>query len=136
MDIITPESLPKKAFTDPQEAWNYISHIYRRNTGFIREKLIDLTQGHVPKGRVRAYYPEVQVTSRSYGKTDSESSGTSVFGSQLFPSDNDQDQTTESIGVTLNQMVYDRSRFTTLRSQRALSRATGLSGSAPPPRRR
>ena len=71
MDIITPESLPKKAFTDPQEAWNYISHIYRRNTGFIREKLIDLTQGHVPKGRVRAYYPEVQVTSRSYGKTDS-----------------------------------------------------------------
>ena len=63
----------------------------------------------------------------SYGKTDSESSGTSVFGSQLFPSDNDQDQTTESIGVTLNQMVYDRSRFTTLRSQRALSRASDFS---------
>jgi outer membrane protein len=63
----------------------------------------------------------------SYSKSDSESSGTSVFGSQLFPSDNDQDQTSESIGVTLNQMVYDRSRFTTLRSQRALSQASDFS---------
>ena len=71
MDIITPKALPQKAFTDPLAAWDYISEIYTRNTGFIRDQLLALTKGRVPKGRVRAYYPEVQVTSRSYGKTDS-----------------------------------------------------------------
>ncbi|MDP3315804.1 MAG: AMP nucleosidase [Devosia sp.] len=71
MDTITPEPLAKKAFTDPVEAWAYLSEIYRRNTGFIRDQLLSLTKGHVPKGRVRAFYPEVQVTSKSYGKTDS-----------------------------------------------------------------
>ncbi len=71
MDTITPAPLPQKAFTDPQAAWAYVSEIYHRNTGFIRAQLLGLTKGHVPKGRVRAFYPEVQVTSRSYGKTDS-----------------------------------------------------------------
>ena len=71
MDTITPEPLPQKAFTDPLAAWSYVSEIYHRNTGFIRAQLLRLTKGHVPKGRVRAFYPEVQVTSRSYGKTAS-----------------------------------------------------------------
>lgn len=60
----------------------------------------------------------------SYNRTDSDSSGTQVFGSQLFPSNNTQDTTATSFGVSLNQMVYDRARFTQLRSQRALSRAS------------
>jgi AMP nucleosidase len=71
MDTISPEPLPQKAFRNPEEAWAYIAEIYNRNTGFIREQLVRLSNGHVPKGRVRAFYPEVQVTSRSYGKTDS-----------------------------------------------------------------
>ncbi|WP_417308942.1 AMP nucleosidase [Devosia sp.] len=71
MDTITPATLPQKAFTDPVAAWDYIDEIYRRNTGFIRQHLLDLEHGIVPKGRVRAFYPEAQVTSRSYGSTDS-----------------------------------------------------------------
>ena len=71
METITPEPLPQKSFTDPEAAWAYIAEIYRRNTGFIRGHLLGLTKGIVPGGRVQAYYPEVQVTSRSYGKTDS-----------------------------------------------------------------
>lgn len=71
MDTITPKPAPQKAFTDPEAAWTYIAEIYHRNTDFIREHLLGLTKGIVPKGRVRAFYPEVQVTSRSYGKTDS-----------------------------------------------------------------
>ncbi|MDB5541937.1 MAG: nucleosidase, partial [Devosia sp.] len=69
MDTITPAPLPQKAFTDPHAAWAYVAEIYHRNTGFIREHLLGLTRGRVPKGRVRAFYPQVQVTSRSYGKT-------------------------------------------------------------------
>ena len=71
MDIITPPPAPQKGFTNPEDAWAYLAEIYHRNTGFIRQHLIGLSKGAVPKGRVRAFYPEVQVTSRSYGKTDS-----------------------------------------------------------------
>ena len=44
MDTITPEPMAKKAFTDPVAAWAYLSDIYRRNTGFIRDQLISLTR--------------------------------------------------------------------------------------------
>jgi AMP nucleosidase len=71
MTIITPEPIAQQAFTDPVAAWEHIAHIYSRNTGFIRDHLIALTKGIVPKGKVRAFYPEVQVTSTSYSKTDS-----------------------------------------------------------------
>src|SRR4249919_4052227 len=60
----------------------------------------------------------------SYTKTRSDGSGTQVFGSQLFPSDNAQDTTAKDFGLSLNQMVYDRSRFTQLKSQKALSQAS------------
>ena len=60
----------------------------------------------------------------SYTKSRSDSSGTQVFGSQLFPSDNAQDTTAKDFGLSLNQMVYDRSRFTQLKSQKALSQAS------------
>lgn len=60
----------------------------------------------------------------SYTKNDSDSAGTQVFGSQLFPSDNTQDSTTRDAGLSLDQMVYDRSKFTALKSQKALSQAS------------
>ena len=71
MDILSPPPAPQRAFTSPDEAWAYVAELYERNTAFIREHLIGLSKGIVPRGRVRAFYPEVQVTSRSYGKTDS-----------------------------------------------------------------
>ncbi len=71
MTILTPPPLPQRSFRVPEDAWSYVEEIYARNTGFIREHLVNLTRGTVPRGRVRAFYPEVQVTSTSYGKTDS-----------------------------------------------------------------
>ena len=71
MDTISPDPHPSRAFTEPEEAWAYIAEIHDRNTAFIRRHLAGLSKGVVPKGRVRAFYPEVQVTSTSYGKTDS-----------------------------------------------------------------
>jgi AMP nucleosidase len=71
MEILSPTPLPTKAFTDPEGAWTYVAEIYRRNTGFIHDQLLKLTEGSVPRGRVRAFYPEVQVTSKSYGKPSS-----------------------------------------------------------------
>ena len=71
MDILSPPPAPQTGFKSPEDAWAYVAELYHRNTAFIREHLIGLSKGIVPKGRVRAFYPEVQVTSRSYGKTDS-----------------------------------------------------------------
>ena len=71
MATISPKPLPPKAFTDPAAACDYVIEMYDRNTGFIREHLFGLSKGIVPKGKVRAYYPEVQVSSTSYGKSDS-----------------------------------------------------------------
>src|SRR3954463_15409753 len=71
MDIITPPPAAQKAFTSPDKAWDYVAELYNRNTAFIREHLIGLSRGVVPNGRGRAFYPGGQVTSRSYGKTDS-----------------------------------------------------------------
>ncbi|MGN6099643.1 MAG: AMP nucleosidase, partial [Devosia sp.] len=71
MDIISPEPLPPKAFTDPAEAVAYVTEIYDRSTGFIRGHLQELARGKIPAGKVRAFYPQAQVTSTSYAKVDS-----------------------------------------------------------------
>jgi len=71
MATISPPPLPQKAFTDPEAAWNYLNEIYSRNTRFLRENLLRLSEGIIPGGRVRACYPEAQVQSRSYGRSRS-----------------------------------------------------------------
>lgn len=62
--------------------------------------------------------------SGSLSRSESDNSGTQVFGGQPFPpSDTSSESTSRDAGITLNQMVFDRSRFTRLQSQRALARA-------------
>ncbi|WP_028839779.1 MULTISPECIES: TolC family outer membrane protein [Thermomonas] len=60
----------------------------------------------------------------SYTENRTDSTGNQVFGSLLFPSDTTQDATIRNAGLNLNQMVYDRSKVTALKSQRALSQAS------------
>ena len=71
MNYISPKPFKKKSFKDPVKAWEYVKEIYLRNSIFIREQLVKLTQGEIPKNKVRAFYPQVQVVSYSHQKTDS-----------------------------------------------------------------
>ena len=71
MKIIYPPQIKKKSFSDPVKAWEYVRKIYLRNTDFIREQLINLTKGEIPKGKVRANYPQVEVISYTHKKVDS-----------------------------------------------------------------
>lgn len=71
MTIISPPRLEKQSFTDPEKAWAHLAEIYHRNTSFIRGHLNALAHGTVPEGRVRAYYPQVEVRSTSFGKGES-----------------------------------------------------------------
>lgn len=71
MNVITPDPLPPRAFTDPAAAVAYVQAIYDSSTSFIRGHLANLGKGIVPPGRVRAFYPQAQVTSTSFAKIDS-----------------------------------------------------------------
>jgi outer membrane protein len=63
--------------------------------------------------------------SASLTRSKNDSDGSQVVGGQFF-SDNDSstESTSRQYGLRLDQMIYDRSRFTTLKSQRALSEAS------------
>ena len=62
--------------------------------------------------------------SASYGRSESDSKGTQVFAGQPFPpSDSSSESTSQDVGVSLSQMIYDRSSFTRLDSQQALAEA-------------
>ncbi len=71
MNAIIPEPMATKSFDNPELAWEYVAEIYTRNTSFIREHLFSLIKGSEPIGRVRATYPEVRVSSTSFGRVDS-----------------------------------------------------------------
>ena len=62
--------------------------------------------------------------SGSYGRRESDDSGTQVLGGQPFPpSDTSSESTSQEVGVSLSQMIFDRSRFTRLAAQQSLARA-------------
>ncbi len=62
--------------------------------------------------------------SASISRSESEGTGTQVFGSEPFSSNTDDERTTRDLGIELSQVVFDRSVFTQLKSQKALSRAS------------
>ncbi|HHG90979.1 MAG TPA: AMP nucleosidase, partial [Devosia sp.] len=66
MKLLRPEPFPQKSFTDPLKAWEYLDEIYRRNTAFIRDHFTALVRGTAPMGKVRACYPQIQVSANSY----------------------------------------------------------------------
>lgn len=66
MKLISPPPLPLKSFSDPTKAWEYVCEIYDRNTGFIRDHLLNLIKGTVPPGKIRACYPKAQVLTTSF----------------------------------------------------------------------
>lgn len=58
-------------------------------------------------------------------RSRSDNEGSQVFGgTPLPPSDSSSESTSRQVGLTLQQMVFDRGNFTRLRSQKALSRAS------------
>ena len=62
--------------------------------------------------------------SRSTGPTISTQFDPATGEQVQFSGDIETETTSRNLGVNVNQMVFDRARFTTLRSERALSRAS------------
>ncbi|MCB1517781.1 MAG: AMP nucleosidase [Hyphomicrobiaceae bacterium] len=68
MQLLTPDMRETKPFTDANAAWEYVEALYNEHTGFILDHFRQLADGNVPEGRVRAFYPQVEVRSRSFQK--------------------------------------------------------------------
>lgn len=67
----TPETATHEMFTDPKAAVVRLQELYSAATTFLCEEFnAAITQGQ-PANRMRAYYPEIRLTTTSYTKTDS-----------------------------------------------------------------
>lgn len=57
-------------FTNVDKALARIKEIYDGNTAFLRDSFADFTKGNLPKGRIRAYYPFVKITTECTARSD------------------------------------------------------------------
>jgi AMP nucleosidase len=66
LSVLTPQRVATEAFTDAN-----IEEIYERNTCFLRDRFATYVKGEPLRGRVRATYPFVRITTSTYARLDS-----------------------------------------------------------------
>jgi AMP nucleosidase len=62
---------PFEAFTDAGKAVDRLIEIFEANTEFLRTAFYRHLEGEPLEGRVRAFYPQVQITTESHARLDS-----------------------------------------------------------------
>ena len=70
-DLITPKAPARQEFTRASEAVDRLVELYDTGVTFLSDEFVKAINGDVPEKRVRAYYPEIRITTTSYGKVDS-----------------------------------------------------------------
>ncbi|MGR3290690.1 MAG: AMP nucleosidase [Paracoccaceae bacterium] len=71
LKILTPDVPEPKDFTDPAKAVARLLEIYQISANFLCEQFATTVDGSKPPSRIRAYYPEVRITTTSFAKSDS-----------------------------------------------------------------
>ena len=69
--IASPEPYKGQSFTDAREAVAALQTLYDHNTQFLRGSFAGLIEGGGGNRRYRAFYPQVGVTTTSFGQVDS-----------------------------------------------------------------
>jgi AMP nucleosidase len=69
--IATPPAPPAEAFTDAEAAVSRLEALYTQATRFLIDAFADVLKTGRPDRPVRAFYPQVRVTTTSHAKTDS-----------------------------------------------------------------
>jgi len=67
----SPETAAPEAFTDPKAALDRLEALYTQATGFLCEGFQSLIAGRTGTRRLRAYYPQVSITTTSFAHIDS-----------------------------------------------------------------
>jgi len=70
-DTLTPPAVTATEFTDANAAVDRLCELYTEATEFLCKHFSATLNGERPKGRIRAFYPEIRITTTSYAKTDS-----------------------------------------------------------------
>ncbi|UOA25525.1 AMP nucleosidase [Pseudosulfitobacter sp. DSM 107133] len=68
--ILTPDDGHPRSFTDATAAVDYLQELYTAATTFLRTQFLSAMSEGAPDARVRAFYPEVRVTTLSYAQVD------------------------------------------------------------------
>ena len=82
--ILSPVSLKHEDFTNAEAAVDRLQALYDQATDFLSGHFSTAVQGHKPAARVRAFYPEIRLTTTSYAKTDSRLSYGHVAGPGVY----------------------------------------------------
>lgn len=69
--ILTPDVPAREVFSDAKAAVARLQEIYLISSKFLTKEFATALVEGQPKSRIRAYYPEVRLTTTSYGKADS-----------------------------------------------------------------
>ena len=71
MPIQSPQPLAPEAFMNAEAAVDRLEVLYHQSTEFLAQHFSAAVLGKRPGARVRAFYPEIRLTTTSYAKTDS-----------------------------------------------------------------
>lgn len=69
-EILTPPTVRFEEFTDAAAAVQRLLELYTTASEFLCKHFSETVNGKRPKGRVRAFYPEIRITTTSYAQTD------------------------------------------------------------------
>jgi AMP nucleosidase len=79
-----PAPIPPERFEDAEAAVRRLELIYDEHTAFIRHRFAELLKGRMPRGRVRATYPQIRVETSTFAQIDSRLSYGHVAGPGVF----------------------------------------------------
>lgn len=71
MEIETPDTPPPEMFTDPKQAVDRLNLLYDQATGFLCDRFTRAIEGTPPTHRIRAYYPEIRLSTHTFAQIDS-----------------------------------------------------------------
>ena len=69
--LLTPDAPPFEAFSDPVAAVGRLMDLYDLSVDFLCQQFVTVMAGEIPQRRIRAYYPEIRLTTTSFAKVDS-----------------------------------------------------------------
>ncbi len=70
LPLLTPDALQTRSYDDAWKAVAALQALYNQATQFLRTHFDLVMAGEAPKGRYRAYYPQVSVTTTTHAKID------------------------------------------------------------------
>jgi AMP nucleosidase len=69
--LLSPPPSAPESYSDPVEAVAALERLYAAATGFLRGHFAEVMRSGEVRGRYRAYYPEISLTTDTFAKTDS-----------------------------------------------------------------